>query len=215
MLEFLEIGRIRLPVSWLFIGLGLCLAFVAIRYRLKETTFDHKQIIDTIFNSLFYGFIIWKISYVLIYPQYAFANPLGILYFSGGQNGVILATFIGIFYTYYQSYKQKVPITIYADLLLTGWFIGSVVYFLYFVIEQPFFYSGQIILSLALFIFLITKSWKLANTVLTYSLGQVFLQFFSNQMTFFYGFTKIQLIFLLIALLAFVLQWKGETNEKV
>ncbi|AST90047.1 MULTISPECIES: hypothetical protein [Sutcliffiella] len=218
--EFLIIGSIRLPIKWIFIGGALVVAYLAMNIRLSRLNLDKKPLLDTVFNALFYGFIVWKLSYVLFNPVHAFAYPLGILYFDGGQKGMLLGILICFIYIYFQSTKQSIGIVTYVNLTFSGWLAGSATYFIYLFHTNYFYYSGQIFLA-GWLLFVMSKNKEvdlgkeLSNSLLIYSLGQIFLGYLTQIKPVIFGFTNLQIGFILLALLMLIVQkWKrGEKNR--
>lgn len=212
---FLSIGFIQIPIKWIFIGLGLFGAYVTIMFRMRRVEINKKELINIMFNALFYGFIVWKLSYVLFNPVYTFANPLGIVYFNGGQKGVLLGIITAVIYMLFQSSKQKVEKRIIFDLYITGWLSGSLIYLIYLVESNHFYYFGQILLAILLLTIIATKyneignPKQLRNIILIYSLGQIFLDYQSYALPFFLGFTMIQVLFIVISILIVVWNMKN------
>ncbi|MBU8908717.1 prolipoprotein diacylglyceryl transferase family protein [Desertibacillus haloalkaliphilus] len=217
--EYLELGQIRLPVQWVFIGLGLLIAYLVINSRVKKTDLNNKHVVDGLFNALFYGFIVWKLSYVLFYPIYAFTYPVGILYFDGGRRGVLLALLVGIVYIYRYARKRQIGLLPYSELIMAGGFAASAVYFIHVTVMNPLFYVGQIMLALGLLVVIYKEQQvgqvkTISNVALMYSLAQLFLHYFSQQPPLFLGLTAWQLIFAIVAVVIIILQQKGEGYEK-
>ncbi|OLO26127.1 hypothetical protein BTR23_24010 [Alkalihalophilus pseudofirmus] len=218
--QFFSIGPINLPIKFIYIGFAILAAYFAMKFRLKTSNYHSKQLIDTIFNGVIIGWVVWKLSYVLFHPVYAFTNPLGILYFDGGRKGIILALVLGFIYLYFKSYKQKVSIIVYIDLFSTGLFTGTIVFYFYQVSMNVIYHIGQIGLAflLLLAIFNYVKevgSWKrLSTIILLYSLGQIFVQYFSNHYLVFFHLTLGQVIFCIVILITLALQNKGGETHR-
>ncbi|ARK30882.1 hypothetical protein [Halalkalibacter krulwichiae] len=214
--DFVMLGPFRIPIRWIVIGLSLLAAYVLISVRLRKTNFHRKLLLEVIFNGVFYGFIVWKISYVLFYPSYALSYPVGIIYFDGGFRGILLGIVIGLIYIYVQSSKQNVKFQYYAELLLIGWLATVNVYVIPLLADNVFYYSGQVFLSTLLIVLLLKskefQSEKILTVMFIYSLGQLFLQFFAHSTAIYFGFNSIQIFFILVALFLLVLQFK--INEK-
>ncbi|MFV8828892.1 prolipoprotein diacylglyceryl transferase family protein [Alkalihalobacterium sp. APHAB7] len=218
--QFFSLGPIQLPTKWIFIGLGFLAAYIAMKFRIKHKHVNDKLLIDPVFNAVVFGWIIWKLSYILFHPIYAFTNPLGILYFNGGRKGIVLALIAGGIYLYYQSKKHKLSLTIYIDLCLTGLLAGSIIFYTYQDQWGFVYHAGQIGLAFFLLVglFKLVKpvgEWhRLSLLILIYSLGQFFLQNFSNSFDVFLSFTFGQVIFFVIMVLTLAFKTKGGETDR-
>lgn len=215
--ELLSIGPIRLSIKWIYIVIGLVFAYYLVTFRVKKAGLNI-QIVETIVNSLFYGLIIWKLSYVLFYPTYAFRYPVGILYFHGGQKGFYLAVIIVLLYMTYNAFKEKVSVFTYLDLYFHGWLVVSFAYFIYMLEQNIIYYTGQIFLAMVLFLIIALKGKQLGNrlflnsVILVYVLFQILLQYYSNAPVTYFSFTTLQVILVIIALLTIVIRVKLEKD---
>ncbi|MDE5413478.1 prolipoprotein diacylglyceryl transferase family protein [Alkalihalobacterium chitinilyticum] len=218
--EFFSLGPIQLPTKWIFIGLGFVAAYVAMKIRLKQSMLKEKLLIDSIFNVVLIGWIVWKLSYVLFHPVYAFTNPLGILYFNGGRKGLILALLVGCIYLYYQSIKHKLKLTVFIDLLFTGLLATSIIIYTYQDQLSFLYHAGQIGLAFFLLValFKLVKpvgEWhRLSLLILIYSLGQFFLQYFSTSYDVLLSFTFGQVLFFVIIVLTLIFKTKGGETDR-
>ncbi|WP_216828484.1 prolipoprotein diacylglyceryl transferase [Alkalihalobacterium elongatum] len=217
---YFSIGQIQLPTKWIFIGFSFMAAYIAMKFRLKNRNLNEKLLIDSPFNVVLIAWIVWKLSYILFHPVYAFTNPLGILYFNGGQRGIVLALIVGGIYLYYQSKKHRMSLTLYIDLLLTGFIAGSIIFYTYQDQHSNMFHAGQIGLALFLLVTIYISikklgDWqRLSTIILIYSLGQFFLQYFTNHLTVFLTFTFGQVIFFFIIILTLVFKRKGGETDR-
>lgn len=206
MTNYIDLGPILLPVKWLFVGLGLLVAYVVLKIRLKGSKLNGNVLLDTISNTAIIGFIVWKVSYAVFHPIYAMNNPIGILYFNGGERGLILAFIVSCVYLFFYAKKQKIHFMIYIDLILLAWISGSATFSLYQVTSNLIYFIGHITFAMIIVLIILTKKVDIGNkhSVFTigiyYSFSQILLGYFSNKSPIILGFTLIQLIFILLAI---------------
>jgi hypothetical protein len=82
-----------------------------LRWWMSHTANDGntKKIFDEIANSLFIGFIIWKISLILLEPSLVMKSLYSLIYFTGGSNGLILAIIGSIIFFFFKARKINIP----------------------------------------------------------------------------------------------------------
>lgn len=110
-MEVIQIGSFAILVKWLLLGISMIIGLPFLRWWLsyKEKDGNAKKIFDEIANSLFIGFIIWKISLILLEPSLVMKSLYSLLYFTGGSNGLILAIIGSILYFFFKARKINIP----------------------------------------------------------------------------------------------------------
>ena len=221
--ETLQLGPFLLKTQWLVIALSVLAGYVVFRYRLKAGSYPPKQIAETIENSLVIAVVLWKFSLVIFHPVRVITNPLALLYFSGGERGVWLAAVVVILYLYYRSKKDQVSIWVYGDLLAVGSLAASAVYHMIFLFltRQTFWANlSQALISLIILLAILLKTkaagkpYYLTRVVLWFSLGRVFSAYLDPlKQNYIRGFSKEQILFLLLAILSFTIDWFIEKRK--
>jgi hypothetical protein len=84
-LNFIQIGNISIPETWIAASLTLFLAFLI--YRILSG----KKVGEWYWNYFFLYFLIWKLSYIAFDLKFFIGFPLSVLYFNGGIKGHFLA----------------------------------------------------------------------------------------------------------------------------
>lgn len=185
-------------------------AVLAIRLRHDE---KGGWIKDTYVNALGNGFILWKFSLLFFEPREALANPLSLLYFSGGQRGVWLGALVGIIYLIYRGYRNRPAIPLLVKSAVLAYSAVQAARFTLFMLEEG---SGgwEIPLSALLSAALGVGAWlKLASPVrsfvplvLWYSIGSAIIPFWNaNRHIAAAGFSLEQLLFILLAVSLLIL----------
>ena len=106
-MDIIQIGSLTILLKWFLLGIAVLVSLVIVKIMLRRFSKSKqtKEIFDLLFNSLFYGFLVWKGSLFLFEPSLILKNPLSLLYFTGGSNGLILAIIFSLFYFIYQAKK--------------------------------------------------------------------------------------------------------------
>ncbi len=130
-LEVIQIGALAILQKWFLLGVAFILSLVGMKlflFYLKIA--ESKNIFDSMMNSVFYGFIIWKLSLIIFEPSLVIRSPLSILYFSGGNKGVIVAIIFS--FLYFMLVTRKTQLS----------FFNRYYFFLSFSLSTIFLYHG-------------------------------------------------------------------------
>lgn len=101
-MDSFRVGPLTFKYTYLFLLTSLYIAYVMLDHWLNRYP-DKKNIIyNTITNCLIIIFLTFKFSYILYRPSILWENPIGILYFTGGKNGLIIGVILSLFYLIYQ-----------------------------------------------------------------------------------------------------------------
>ncbi|MFT9848461.1 redoxin domain-containing protein [Aneurinibacillus sp. REN35] len=119
-MDTLQIGPFLLQWSWLLLFLSGGTGFLLLHFRLKNTGEARKIIMDAFINALMIAILTWKFSHVLFDPTILLSNPLGLLYFNGGQKGVWIAVLAVLFYFFRHIRKSGIAPILYAYSLFAG-----------------------------------------------------------------------------------------------
>ncbi|MFE8696027.1 redoxin domain-containing protein [Cytobacillus sp. FJAT-53684] len=124
-------------MKWVIFGIAIVIGFVFLKLWLlrSQKKESGKQLFDTALNSVFWGFLIWKGSLLLLEPKLIIESPMSLLYFTGGTKGLMLGI-LGAF-IYFVLKARKLKIT---NLMI----LQSVVVFVFAVL------SGSFLLNLLL-----------------------------------------------------------------
>ncbi|AZU62067.1 hypothetical protein [Neobacillus mesonae] len=110
-MQVIQIGSFAILLKWLLLGsaviVGLSIMWLWLRRTQKREL--HKKIMDLLYNSLFSGFVIWKVSLIFLEPSLVIKSPFSLLYFTGGRTGLVLAIIGSILFFLIQGKKTNTP----------------------------------------------------------------------------------------------------------
>lgn len=92
--------------EWIILLAAGIISYLVIKKQLKHEGEFQKSFLDALINSAFLYFIVYKFSIILIRPSIIIENPLGILYFTGGLKGYIIAGIACVLYLGW-TYKNR------------------------------------------------------------------------------------------------------------
>ena len=221
--DVVQVGPLFLKTQWL-VGIGaLLVGYVVIGDRLKVAGYRDERVIQTIENGAIIALVVWKFSGVIFDPAIIRGNPMALLYFTGGVQGVWLAAAVAVLYFYLRARAQRVPIWVYADLITVGFLAASLVYHL-----LDLFWYHQMVrvnalqvataLILAILAFRsgteIGDPVRLNQMVLWFSLAQIAAAFLNPlRQRYWLGFSRDQLLYAGLAALALGVEWATERRR--
>ncbi|MFS0557055.1 hypothetical protein [Brevibacillus sp. 179-C9.3 HS] len=228
MSDAFQIGPFLLKMSMLAVIVSLSLGFVAISAQLKHNRETRSAIIELLSNALVLGFLVWKFSYVLFHFSKVVENPSSILYFSGGENGAMLAVVAVAVYLTKTVRQKAIPVHFVALAMATGFLAATGVYHLLTVVleQSSMWYHVQQVVICVLFLWWLGRAKeRLVHLaawlplVMWFAISQVYVQFFvATREIVFAGLSGEQLIYYAFALLLLFLSRRvnpigGTTDE--
>lgn len=95
--EYIQLGPLNMKVQLLILLLSGLLAYCVMRYKAKT---DHagEQAVTILVNAVCLGLFIWKASYLVLHPVLTMKHPSYLLYFTGGETGMILGIAAAVIY---------------------------------------------------------------------------------------------------------------------
>lgn len=217
----MEIGPLVLNADLFFLILSFLLVTNVIKF-FSKTLEVSKDIVSISENVFIIVLITWKISIFLFNPLMIVENPLSIIYFDGGIEGVFLGLFIGLVYYVYKT-KNKYKAFYSFEVLFFS-------YSLVFIVHQIFNYlfikhdavNSIIYIFLAIvltIVFYVEKNKKsqerLFQLVLWFGLGRIFALFFSDSDSpYLFAFSKEQIFYLFLSLVVILITFLKEKGDK-
>jgi len=211
MQDVISMGPFIIKWSWLILGFSGFVAYLIVKNHLIGIKEEWgKEILDSVGNSIFLCFVIWKLSLILFEPISVLNNPMVLLYFSGGYRGWILAVIFVFIYLLLQARKHNIPISSYMQFYGLGFSSAFAIYHLISAFTEKgdlVFHLGEVLIS---FIF---SGWFYKNhaenqvfqAVIWFGIGQIFMYFFIDvRVEVWMGLSKEQLIFLVVTLIGFL-----------
>jgi hypothetical protein len=218
MQEAIVWGPLMIKYNWIAMAFSAFAAYIAVKYWLKDKSEVSKPVLEDITNSLFWALLIWKFSVIIFNPVAVINNPYYILYFTGGERGILLSAIVVLIFLSIQSKKRKITFWMYAAVLAAGLLSYKLVYSLF---QLSFNYStpsllydlSQIVLAIVLLIWMYSrkeafeKPQQINQLILWFSIGQMTRYFFKSFSTaVFLGLSSEQLVFLVVALCCLIVE---------
>jgi prolipoprotein diacylglyceryltransferase len=98
-MDSFQLGPLNLKISWLFLLASVYLAYIMIDAMINKDQNIKKTIFyELLTNSILIIFITFKFSFILFRPSIVWENPLGIIYFTGGNQGLFLGILLSVIY---------------------------------------------------------------------------------------------------------------------
>ncbi|WP_246943734.1 hypothetical protein [Bacillus pinisoli] len=105
-MEIIQLGSLAILLKWLLLGVAVFIGLLFLKYYTKKSS--DSLSFDLISNSVFWGFVVWKLSLLIIEPTLIINSPLSLLYFTGGSTGLLLAIIFSIVYVLWKSRETNV-----------------------------------------------------------------------------------------------------------
>lgn len=131
--DTLFLGPLIVPVRLLLLVVAGIAGYAALRYRLRRAgaaADEQKMLLDPLGHVVFAGLLIWKFSPLLLDTRFVLDHPLTLLYFTGGNAGLLLAALYAAIVLGYRTWKNSLPTLLFPDALLTCLLAGGGAYML-------------------------------------------------------------------------------------
>jgi peroxiredoxin len=103
--NYLSIGSFPVKFVWLAIVGAAFVAYGVLALKLRNEP-DKKNILDVLSNGVVLSWFVWKISYAVLNPHLIVKQPLNLIYFNGGNTGLVLGIIISALYLLWASGKR-------------------------------------------------------------------------------------------------------------
>ena len=205
------VGPLMIQEKWGLYAIAFIFSYMVVRLAIRLKSI-HSSVIDVLWNALFLFLVVWKVSYGLFHPIEVVNNPLSLLYFTGGDKGVVLA-FASVFIYFLlkgksNGYFNHVYMELgFISILAAIGVYQTILWMMYDPGVNHDLFGGIVSLVLVLIWFLNYETnagplW--IKLILWFSLGQLFLSFFKPQMPLFLGFSFSQWVYIFIGFLVIV-----------
>ncbi|MFF2908434.1 hypothetical protein [Paenibacillus sp. NPDC057934] len=209
-------GRLVMYMTFGVIG------WLVLHYRLRHIP-EQERFTSYASNAFWIWLLVWKGSFMFLYPIEFIETPISLLYFDGGKRGMWLASLLAIVYLWVRSRKHNLPVKIWMDIGL--WFISGcwLAYPILQVIagHQLVFYDKFSALWSGVFmliLFLTRRTSRFGDRggyAIWFLIGHVVLQFLLPDRTLWLlSFSRLQIICIAIAAALTVWSYFQEKNEK-
>lgn len=97
-------------MKWVILGMSIVIGFVFLKLWLLRSQKNEsgKQLFEIALNSVFWGFLIWKGSLLLLEPKLIIESPMSLLYFTGGTKGFIIGILGALIYFVLKARKLNI-----------------------------------------------------------------------------------------------------------
>ncbi|WP_096154530.1 MULTISPECIES: hypothetical protein [Bacillus] len=107
-MDSIHIGPIVIQKYMIVLLFAILVAYLYITIMLFKQKEVLKKVEDHLVSTLLLWILVFKFSIILFRPSIIWTNPLGLIYFTGGTNGMYLASIVSILFFYILArYKSK------------------------------------------------------------------------------------------------------------
>lgn len=104
--NYLSIGSFPVKMLWLAILGSALIAYGIIHVKLRKES-DKKQLMDVLSHAVVLCWFVWKLSYAVLHPLLIVKQPFNILYFNGGETGLVLGIIVSVVYLLWTAGKRE------------------------------------------------------------------------------------------------------------
>lgn len=223
-MNVIQLGPFILNVELLIFLASSVAGYLALQYRLRSAAVEG-DIANKFVNALIIGFFTWKFSPIIFDPVSIIQHPISLLYFNGGDRGIVLAITLSILYLWIRTRKDGSSITMTLDVMSVGWIAGSSVYHLLTMTVDStnvLFHSLYVVVNVMLVMFLYYKKEVVGNPAVLnrgltwYSLGMIAIFFTQADRSFLVmGFTKEQIFFFIVLIIAIYTDYVFDKKKRL
>ncbi|MGM7703576.1 peroxiredoxin family protein [Pseudalkalibacillus sp. Hm43] len=125
-MSYIQIGSMIIRTEWILLAVTIIVGFVVAKIQLHNHA-ERKKYVDTIFNAVLIGLLVWKGSIILFQPFMVIDHPMSLLYFTGGVKGVWLGLISGAAYLIYKMKKDQMDHSLMVGIVLKSWTTGILI----------------------------------------------------------------------------------------
>ncbi|WP_078380616.1 hypothetical protein [Sutcliffiella halmapala] len=107
-MDAIQIGPLLLKKSILVLLFSCLIAYLYIAILHKREPDRLKVIEQHLLSVTLLWILVFKFSILVFRPSILWTNPFGLIFFTGGTNGIYLASLLGILYFYWKMYKSNI-----------------------------------------------------------------------------------------------------------
>ncbi len=181
MADYLTIGSFPVKMVWLAILGSALIAYGILYVKVREEP-DKKQLLDVLSNGVGIFLLVWKFSYAFLHPLLILKHPLSILYFNGGETGIVLGIIFSNLYVLWAAGKRELDRSRVFFIGILGLTLFFAAYYGAHFASTTLFADGLISLFfLILSTYLYTKgSFEIRKTVLSMLVTALFFSVLTN-----------------------------------
>lgn len=203
----IALGPLVIRADILVFLISAITGFIVLKMRLRGRE-ESGWIMDTYVNALIIGFVVWKFSIIIFDPVRTIQNPLSLLYFTGGDKGILLGTALALLYIGIRLNKKRSWVIPLAKASVLAFVTTSFIkYILLWLLDDALGMIG--VMYILFYGFFSVWVWMkydasirvFGSFILWYSIGSVFIPFFDqDRYAVVAGFSAVQIAFGIIAI---------------
>ncbi|WP_342515723.1 hypothetical protein [Sutcliffiella sp. FSL R7-0096] len=109
-MEAIQLGPLVLKKSYIVLLFSCLLAYLYISMYLRNKPDMLKTVENHLISGMLFWIVVFKFSIIIFRPSIIWTNPYGLLFFTGGTNGVYLATVGTILFLYWKLHRSDIHI---------------------------------------------------------------------------------------------------------
>lgn len=213
-------GPVMIKEQWVMFFIAGLAAYIVIRIGLARKWIE-PFVLDSLWNALFLFGVVWKLSYILLHPLTVWDRPLSLLYFTGGDVGVVFGLGAVMIYFLIRSHKENISSQTYIESGFISILVayGSYQFLMLVLSFSPSLYPlFQMLLSGILFVYWFVnisherKQVLWPSMILWFSLGELLLSYMKSHVSIWLGFSFSQLVFIALSLAMILLSYRMKAN---
>ena len=210
------IGPFLIQEKWALYVISFVISYITVRIVLKKKTID-LLIIDTLWNGFFTFLIVWKLSYALFHPISVVQHPISLLYFTGGDKGIVLGVIAVSLYFFWKSKRSSFSFHRYMEWGLLGAItaIGSyrVLVWLVYLTDDFILLFDALWPFVAMFFLIKSEKWIVS--LLLFSLGELLFSYFKPESSVILGFSWKQLFYFAVIVICLIFVMRTKTKLSI
>lgn len=216
------LGPLMIRADILIFLISAIVGFIVLKIRLRGRE-EANWILDTYVNALIIGFVVWKFSMIVFDPIRTMQNPLSLLYFTGGDKGILLGTALALLYVGIRLNKNRPWIIALAKASILAFLAASFTRYVFLWLWDDSFGMVGLLYVLLHGLFSVL-AWVMydasirvfSSLALWYSIGSVLIPFFDpERYAVLAGFTSVQVAFGLVAVAILILDIFISRSNKI
>lgn len=217
----IALGPLIIRVDIIVFLISAIAGFIVLKARLRNRE-ESVFILDSYVNALIIGFITWKFSMIVFDPIRTFERPMSLLYFTGGDKGILLGTALALLYIGIRLNKNRILIVPVVKAAVLAFLAGGFARHVFLLFWDD---SSGVTAFLYVLLHGLLSGWvwikydasfsRFGSFALWYSIGSVFIPFLDpDRYTVVAGFTSVQIAFGTLAIFILILDMLLTKSKK-
>lgn len=117
----MKIGPFVVNLDLLIFLLSSFSGYILLKLRLRANASLYKNASETLVNALILSVFVWKLSPLVFDFRSTVQEPASLIYFNGGDRGIVLAALLSVLYILFRARKDQVRWSVYLEMLFIGY----------------------------------------------------------------------------------------------